>query len=355
MKGRVLLCALDWGLGHATRSLALLGELERCGFSVVIASSGAALTLMRLELPGNRFYELPGYGISYSNSFSFEWGMLMQSRKVLDAVSHEHAVTLEILRKEKIDIIISDNRYGCFDSSVHSIFLSHQLHIMLSSAWRLLSPVVNALHMRMVSKFHEVWVPDFPDHVLSGELSRSSLQNLTFIGSLSTMTRLQEAPEKELDFIAVISGPEPERARFSDMLFRQLNDSGKRFLLVEGKPGTEAGSGRRANFVGRKDLSILIQKSSFVISRSGYSTIMDMAALGGKAIFVPTPGQTEQEYLARRMDELGIASWQTQDNFDLAQAIEDTDPRKGFDLMIDRKNTLLAKAISNLATHGILD
>jgi UDP:flavonoid glycosyltransferase YjiC (YdhE family) len=355
MKNRVLLCVLDWGLGHATRSLAVLNELERQGFEVIIASSGAALTLLTLESPGHTFYELPGYGVSYSNRFSFELGMIAQSRKILDAVSREQAATREILRKERIDAIISDTRYGCFEEGTRSIFLSHHLQIMATGAWKLFSPMVNAWHRRMISKFHDVWVPDYPDQHLSGELSRLDFRSVKFIGPLTTMRRSQETTATEFDIIAVLSGPEPERTRFSELLFRQLKDSGKRFLLVEGKPGAAATAPPRINFLRREELAACIGKSAVVISRSGYTTIMDMAALGGRAIFVPTPGQTEQLYLARRMARLGIAGYHAQNNFNLARALEDSVHYTGFDAARDRTNDLLANALSNLTINGTLD
>jgi UDP:flavonoid glycosyltransferase YjiC (YdhE family) len=199
-----------------------------------------------------------------------------------------------------------------------------------------------------------VWVPDYPDQSLSGELS-SGLREVTYVGPLTTMRKFQDVPQVKYDLIAVLSGPEPERTRLQEILFRQLGDSGRRFLLVEGNPGSAQASPNRVGFLTRAELNVAIQSSSVLISRSGYSTIMDLTAVGGKAIFIPTPGQTEQVYLAEQMEKRGIALYQTQDNFDLARAIADVPRYRGFDEFKERGNELLKTAISNLTRDGKLD
>ena len=329
MKRRVLICVLDWGLGHATRCLALIEQLELNDFDVVIASSGKALSLLRIELPDRDICELPGYDITY-DSKSFEWGILRQSRKIMSAISLERDATREIVRREKIDLIISDNRYGCLD------------------------PAANALHRSLISKFDHVWVPDYPDRSLSGELS-SDVRKATFVGPLTTMRKPGFEQQVKHDLIAVLSGPEPERSRLVEILFTQLNASGKRFLLVEGDPDSRQVSSNRVGFLRRSELNVAIQSSSVLISRSGYSTIMDMTAVGGKVIFIPTPGQTEQLYLAEQMEKRGIALYQAQDNFDLARALADSPSYRGFDEFKGRDNELLKTALSNLKRDGNLD
>lgn len=348
MNHRVLLCVLDWGLGHATRCLALVEQLQAHNYEVIVASSGRALALLRLELPRHMIYELPGYDVHY-NSPSFEWGMVTQSRKILDAISQEQVTTREILAKEKIDLIISDNRYGCHNPEVKSIFLSHHLQIRFSGLWKIPGTIVNSLHRRLIRKFSEVWVPDYPDHLLSGDLSRSDLDNLTFIGPLSSMRRSERVLTKKYDLLAVLSGPEPGRSRLSDILYNQLKGSGKNFLLVEGRPEKKGpASGDRVEFMTRSELSEAIQESHVVISRSGYSTVMDLATLGCKAVFIPTPGQTEQLYLAQQLEEKRIAFQQPQDNFELARALGEVVNYMGFDGLARPGNDLLRKAISNL-------
>ena len=353
MKQRVLLCVLDWGLGHAARCLSLLQELELCNHQVVVASSGKALAFLRIELPGRDIHELPGYDINYESK-SFEWGIIRQSRKIQSAVSLEHELTREIVRKEKVDVIISDNRYGCYDESVPGIFLSHHINIRAHGAWRALEPAANAYHRNLISKFDHVWVPDYPDQSLSGELS-SGLPQATFIGPLTTMRKLANVPHVKYDLIAVLSGPEPERTRLEEILFGQLKDSGKLFLLVGGNPDSRKVSPDHIGFLTRAELNVAIQSSSMLISRSGYSTIMDMTAVGGNATFIPTPGQTEQLYLAEQMEKRGIAFYQAQDNFDLALALAEATRYKGFDEFKDRDNGLLKTAISNLTNDGKLD
>lgn len=349
MKGRILLCVLDWGLGHATRSLAVVEELEFNQFEVILASSGDALALLRLELPHHTVYELPAYNVLY-NTRSFQWGIILQSRKILSAINREHSLVGEIVRRERIDCIISDNRYGCYHDGVRSIFLSHHLNILLSGTWQVLGPALNELHIRLIRKFQEVWVPDYPDRTLSGDLSRIESSDVRFIGPLSTMRVEQDSQGVKRDVIAVLSGPEPARTRFSELLFQQLSSYGRDFLIVEGRPGLRNGSSpSRVDFLKRKELGRAIRESSIVISRPGYSTIMDMSALGGKCIFIPTPGQTEQIYLAAHMQTTGIAPYHAQDKLDLAHAIADSSHYKGFDGLKEKEDRFLRKAILDLA------
>jgi hypothetical protein len=353
MKRRVLLCALDWGLGHATRCLPVAEALRKNNLDVVLASSGNALALLRRELHGYSIHELPGYDVDY-DSRSFEWGIIRQSRKIWKAISSEHTATDEIVGKDNIDIIISDNRFGCYHQNTRNIFLSHHLNIRTSGLWRMLGPVVNAWHRRLIRRFDEVWIPDYPDHRLSGELSRGDFNNAKFVGALSSMRKADKVNERRYDVIAVLSGPEPQRTRFGEIVFDQLLKTGKRFVVVEGKPDTFENSDHRVAFMSRNDLNEAIAGSEIVISRSGYSTIMDLSATGGKAIFVPTPGQTEQIYLAGLMHDRRIAFYQTQDNFDLALALDKCNNFTGF-TGNDQPNELLANAIQNLMGNGKVD
>jgi predicted glycosyltransferase len=60
-----------------------------------------------------------------------------------------------------------------------------------------------------------------------------------------------------------------------------------------------------------------IERAEWVISRCGYSTIMDLVALQKKALLIPTPAQTEQEYLAAYLHRKHIAFTTSQKNFSL--------------------------------------
>ena len=349
MKGKILLCVLDWGLGHATRSLALARILITQGFDVEVASSGSALALLKEEMPGARFHLLTGYNINYPANASFVLGMIAQLGKIRRAIRSEESEIHAIVAAGKFKAIISDNRYGCHHSTVRSIFLSHHLHVSLPGPWRIFQRWLNRSHNKMINKFDECWVPDFQDHALSGDLSRVSLGKMTFVGPLSTMVSSAVKRAKKYELLAVLSGPEPQRTSFSELLLRQLQGSKRSWLLVHGLPGGDnVESPDQVPFMKRSALNQAMEESELIIARPGYSTVMDLSILGGRAVFVPTPGQTEQRYLADQLMASGIAFSQDQSKLNLDDAIAASTRFKGFSGNIQQPGELLLKAIATL-------
>jgi uncharacterized protein (TIGR00661 family) len=348
MKGKVLLCVLDWGLGHATRSLALTRFLQAHNVEYAIASSGNALVLLKGELPTCRFYQLPSYDVTYDSS-DFISGILRQLPKISHAIKQERTEIDRILATDHFATIISDCRYGCYHPSAHCIFLSHQLQIQLTGRWRMLKPLINFIHRRMIGRFDECWVPDYPDRFLTGELSRLSFDQLKFVGPLSTMKRTHLVTHSRYRVLAVLSGPEPQRSIFAQLIRSHLEKIEGPWLIVQGLPGEEeAQAGGEVSFMTRNDLNDAIQRAELVVARSGYSTVMDVAAVGARALFVPTPGQTEQVYLAARIMKAGIACCQQQDDLDVAEAINTRDSYSGFPEMNGKGDSLVSEAIRSL-------
>jgi predicted glycosyltransferase len=351
MKGRILLCVLDWGLGHATRSLALAKTLHAEQFEVIFASSGSALDLLKIEMPLAKFYVLPSYDVTYQFGGSFTQNIVRQLGKIRRVVKEEHRIIDQIVKSDRFDLIISDNRYGCFHPDVRSIFLSHHLKIRLTGGWKLLSGVVNAMHRKRITRFDECWVPDFPNRQLSGDLSELAVLNKRFIGPLSTMRRSSKQPKKKYSMLCILSGPEPQRTLFANALIKQLENVETSWLLVHGVPNGAPQDPRQRAFMTRDELNRVIEESDWVICRSGYSSIMDLAALGSKAFLVPTPGQTEQLYLADMLMERGVCFCQQQDKLDLRGAMEASRDYHGF-LGADHPDDLLIQAIQSLSSQG---
>jgi hypothetical protein len=307
-----------------------------------------ALSLLKEEMPGAKFHHLTGYNIKYPIHGSFAIGILSQIGKISRAIRHEEREIAAIVAAGNFSAIISDNRYGCHHSSVKSIFLSHHLNVRLPGMWRMFQRSLNRRHARMIGRFDECWVPDFDDHALSGDLSRLSLNRITFVGLLSTMVPSEVTRPKKYELLAVLSGPEPQRTRFSELMLEQLRASTRSWLMVHGLPGkSHPGSSGEVPFMRRSELRQAMEESELIITRSGYSTVMDLASLGGKAIFVPTPGQTEQSYLADQLMASGIAFSQNQDKFNLDQAIAASSHYKGFSEG-QQSDALLLKAIATL-------
>ena len=331
---RVLVAPLDWGLGHATRCIPIIEALQKRRVEIFIASSGSALALLRKEFPALTFFSLPSYRVRYPNRGSFVFSMFLQIPKISAAISREHEQMDKLVADSKIDLIISDNRYGCWSSSIPSVFIGHQLNIQLPSTWRILKPTFDWLHKRMIRKFDQCWVPDETQINLTGDLSQLSSLEIRKIGILSRFQK--RVDQKKYDIAFVLSGPEPQRTIFEKIVVREcMKFSQLSIIIVRGVVEGEGnwrqdGNLTTVNFLTSSKLEEVINQSKLVIARSGYSTIMDLYRLGKKAVFVPTPGQTEQEYLGRKLMKEKVALCVDQGQFSLEQALGLTQDYSGF-------------------------
>lgn len=295
MTRRVLYGVLNWGLGHATRSSVLIHALQNEGFEVILASDGAAGDWLQEEFPHLEYRPLPGYDIQYSSG-DRQWpAILAQLPKMASAARREHALLKVWLDELRPSGIISDNRLGFYHSAVPSVYLSHQLRPQMGP----LSGIAGRMHQFYFRHYDQIWVPDHADLQMSGSLSRSS-KPIHFTGLLSALKANPD--ERAAQVVIILSGPEPQRSILERELFDQANALPKDTILVRGINGAcpDRYSQRFKVYdrLGRQDLSLLLQKAEVVISRSGYSSIMDYIHLGKRALLIPTPGQSEQEYLA---------------------------------------------------------
>ncbi|MCB0475261.1 MAG: glycosyltransferase [Flavobacteriaceae bacterium] len=318
-KKKILVAPLNWGLGHATRCIPIINALKDLGFQPVIASDGDALALLQKEFPGLISYSLPGYDISYSQSGKLKFRVLLQAPKMLRAMIKERKAVQRIHEKEGFIGIISDNRFGVYVKGIPSVYITRQIRVLSGNT----TAISSKIHRQFISKFDECWIPDQKNKLnLSGELSRSaSLKaKLKYIGILSRFEK--KAVEKKYSLLVVLSGPEPQRTLLEQKLVRQLAHFDKKVLFVRGcfsketltpdNPNIEV-----KNYLLSEELERVIMASELVLARSGYSTLMDLTKLEKKAFFIPTPGQYEQHYLAKRCEELKIAPFCSQENFDL--------------------------------------
>ena len=321
---RVLVAPLNWGLGHATRCIPIIKKLLQNGFEVILASDGRSLKLLQEEFPKLQIIELPAYGIRYSKD-NMIINIALQIPKILVAVWKENNFIKEVIENDKIDIILSDNRYGCKSKKAKNIFISHQINIIIPL--KPLEWLVNKINHFLINQFDECWIPDFPaENSLAGRLSKSDkLIKPKYLGTLSRMKELNV--ENKYDIIAVISGPEPQRTSFEKIIIKEFKATDQKCLVVQGR--TELKEEIQINqnikivsFLNSKELSEAIQSSKLVICRAGYSSIMDLVKLKKKAILVPTPGQTEQEYLASRLRDKKLFSIQQQTSFSLEKGLE---------------------------------
>ncbi len=351
---KILIAPLDWGLGHATRCIPIINQLLSAGCEIIVASEGKQKHLLKTEFPFVKFLDLSGYRINYSKNDGFTLRkIIFQIPKILIQINREKRWLNRILSKEKPDAIISDNRYGFYSRSVPSIFITHQLHIKAPFGKKT-GRALQTLNYRFINRFSFCWVPDFGDGInLAGELSHPDKLPVIptrYIGPLTRFAKLNKPIENNL--LVIISGPEPQRTVFEDILFKQLGDFNGKVVVVRGLPGANEMPSASPhitihNHLSSEALNDVIERSEFIISRAGYSTIMDLLALGKKSILVPTPGQPEQEYLAEYLFKSKIIFSAKQQSFNLSDCMEKA---KQFSFVkIERnKPALLKDAISEM-------
>lgn len=320
-KKTIMVAPLHWGLGHATRCIPIIRELLAHNFSVLLASDGAALMLLQKEFPELEAIKLPSYNIKYpKNGIFFKWKMFVQFPKIQKTIASEREIVEQLVSENKIQGIISDNRFGVRSEKIPSVFITHQLNVLTGST----SFFSSKVHQKIISKFDVCWVPDVDDFSsnLSGRLGHleKDIFPVKYIGILSRIKKQELA--KKIAILILISGPEPQRSVFEKMLKSVFQNSNKRVLMIRGVVEAEQkwesfGSIEIVNYMASLELEETINKSEVVICRSGYTTIMDLTILGKKAFFIPTPGQYEQEYLANRLDSLGIVPSCKQKDFKL--------------------------------------
>lgn len=320
---RNLICVLDWGIGHASRSLALARRLVDHGETVNFASAGGALAMLRHEWDEPaRFFPLVAYNIDYRSS-KMAINVGRQLPKIINTVRKEHRQLANILQAAPHDRVISDSRFGCFHSRIPSVMLTHQLHPIFGL------PLAGNLYRWFLQRnFSEFWVPDHqPPGNLSGQLSDPcGYSVVNYVGPLS---RLKVAPppiKKIYDYGCLLSGPEPQRTYLEELLLKKLKTVPGKHWVVAGQPGkrgwdtvmdSPASRIDSIAFSSAEKTALLLRQSRKIICRSGYSTLMDLDHLRIENILlIPTPGQTEQIYLAQRWADLGRANWVPQKQLD---------------------------------------
>ncbi|ATL46661.1 glycosyl transferase family 28 [Chitinophaga caeni] len=326
---KILIVPLDWGLGHATRDIPLIYELLNAGCEVIIAAEGKHAALLHQEFPGLTMLPLPGYRIQYAQKgLFFGPKIIQQIPKIYKSVTYENNWLREIVKEYKIDAVISDNRFGLHHPGIKSVFISHQLLIKTPFG----KPVENwlqSINYSYINKYDECWVPDFQgDNNLSGELGHPKKlpEHTKYLGCLS---RFEPIPgiEKKYDVLALISGPEPQRSNLESMILEQIKSLPIKALIVSGLPGqpfkNEIAPGIiHVNHLDSKSLNEAMIASDLVISRTGYTTLMDLAKLDKKSVLIPTPGQSEQEYLGDYFMKKGYSYCIPQQKFILAEALK---------------------------------
>jgi uncharacterized protein (TIGR00661 family) len=338
-KLRILVAPLDWGLGHATRCIPIIKELLHQNCEVWLAAEGAQETLLKQEFPQLTFLPLRGYRIKYGRSAAgMVWNIFSQTRKILQAIKQENIWLKEMMKKHNFDAVISDNRYGLYHNKIPCVFITHQLYIK-SPLGKWAERLLQKKNYSYINRFSKCWVPDEEgENNLAGELSHPEKKPaflLKYIGPISRFENINDLPHSppvgetgsKDHLLVILSGPEPQRSILENKIIKDIAHYGGTATIVRGLPGTVTiiPSGNTIKFYNHlpaEELNKEMSRAEYIISRSGYSTVMDVVKLQKKSIFIPTPGQTEQEYLAKYLQDKNIAVSISQNSFSLSSALQ---------------------------------
>ena len=319
---KVLLAPLNWGLGHATRCIPLIRQYMAQGREVVLGGDGESLLLLRKTFPQLRVIDLPSLELRYTDNAKQRGFYLRAIPALIRFTIADYYYLRQQLAIEHFDLVISDNRFGLFSRQTRCVYITHQLYVQLPKRLSLFQSLARALHACIYKRYSEVWVPDYADPInnLAGALAHGGRfdRRATYIGPLSRFGSSEAGvqpvalgmhnPASGYPIMAVLSGLEPQRTLFEQELVARFKESQQPVLIVRGKIGgpttaTHIGAVTLLPHISDEELLPLLQQADKIIVRSGYSTIMDLAVLGllHKAEFHPTPGQSEQEYLASKL------------------------------------------------------
>jgi len=344
-KKNILICPLDWGLGHATRCVPIIKECIHQGANVILAASNRPLAFLKKEFPNLTFIDFPGYNIKYPENGKMVFSMLKSAPGILKAIKNEKKILEKIIHDYNIDIVISDNRFGLQSKDAYCIYITHQVMIKCPPSLSFLEKYLYKIHRSYIKKYDECWIPDFANGInLSGDLSHKypAHKNTFFIQPLSRFNLLkpeEKKSDKKYDVIVVLSGPEPQRSIFEEIVLEQAKTMNHiKFLFVRGITEEVQDIKQKENIsmvshLETEALRKAMIESGLIICRPGYSSIMDIVKLNKNAVFVPTPGQTEQLYLAGYFLSRNIFYSTNQEDFNLDNCLLKSYYYKGIGLI----------------------
>lgn len=304
-------------------------KLREMGHVVYIAGDKACIALFAAEAPDIKPLFFPGFIMRYSRWLPGFLTAILKIPSIIYNSVKDHIILKKIVKENNIDIVISDNRFGCWNSRTKSVYVTHQLRIIFPTPFRFLEPVGIAIHRLIINKYDHCLVPDFPGEInLSGDLSHNLRlsDNTRYTGLLSRFS-MQSYNSKSNVYAdpydcIILSGPEPQKGILRQKLLNSFERCNKNIIIFEGRPGMPDDNGEKGkiitmNHVGTKKMGEIILESERIFTRSGYTTIMELISLSCTALLIPTPGQTEQEYLAGYLEKKGWFTTATQDKSDL--------------------------------------
>ena len=314
-------------MGHTTRIIPLIDFLIHKENKVVIAADGLCLKYLKQRFPKLIIEEISGYNIKYNKNMAID--MLLQLPKIILGIRNERIETDALVRKHLIDIVISDCRYGVFSKKIPSYFITHQLRFQLPIFLKFFEPLGDFFNIFMFRFYNYIIIPDIKELPnLTGDLSHkgiiSKYSKLKYLGVFCNVSKLDI--NEDIDFLISISGPEIQRTLFEKLLLDQIDSLSGKIVVVLGKPGSDNSYRHKNveiyNHVSRKKQNELLNRAKLIICRSGYTTVMELTALNKIALLIPTPGQTEQEYLAKYYKKTGLFNVAEQKKLNISKEIK---------------------------------
>ncbi|VVB97546.1 Glycosyl transferase family 1 [uncultured archaeon] len=348
--GHIFISPLSWGLGHAARVTPIIRELLTHGHEVTIATSGGALEMLKKEFPGCHFIFFQDYPAPYSSTRFFLPKFALSIPNLTMALGDEKKIADSLLSGNKYDMVISDSRLGVYSDNIPSFFISHQLRFSLPSYIKPVETFSLYINEYFHKKFERIIIPDNnPDTVcLSGKLclsTRRTTNMKAYYSGILCPSHKMDVPE-DLDFLISISGPEPQRSKLEEILLRQVKKLPGEKVVLLGRPrdNFEKKLDRHTtvkSYVSYEEKNLLMNRAKFIISRSGYTTMMEIAELDKKhGLFTPTPGQTEQEYLSEFYEKQRWFHSKSQYGLDLLKDVDKAMEYKGFPAMQKTKDNM---------------
>ncbi len=334
MSRRILYGVYHWGLGHATRSLVLIRALiERGDHVIILMQPGPGMRLLQSEL-GDAceyypFRDTPAPFSRYPAVFYLRMATAMPW--VLAGYRREHRLTEKLVAERRLDCVVSDSRLGVWSGQVPSYCIFHSIHQRVPFFSRFTERFVEWGQRDLLKGFSKVLIPDVADGGgLSGWLGHDPAFDwgdgrLVYIGPLSSVKRID--CEQDIDVFFSVSGIEPQRGLLEKLVLEALPGLSGRIVVTLGRPHDDGECREIAGasvygYLDRERQGEMLNRAKLVFTRSGYTTLMELAGLGKHALFVATPGQSEQEYLARFHRERGHVWSVEQKHLDIPRDIE---------------------------------
>jgi len=331
-KKTVLVAPLNWGLGHATRIVPIVETFLNYNSKVIVAADKRPYEFLKQRFPDIEIIRFPGFEPEYTTKASMALKMLLSFPLMLKKGRDANKMLQNIIAQHDVDIIISDNRFEAYSKDTYSVFITHQLNVQTIGWQWTFKPLITKLINNYIKHYDELWIPDYenPEQNLSGKLShikKFPIKNYHFIGPLSRFEHNDNHNDIEKnDLLIILSGPEPQRTKLENLLIKQVLQSNLKTIILQSKPeenkNTQKENIKFISHASDKQIADLIKSARMIISRPGYSTVMDLSVFGKKAIFIPTPRQTEQEYLAKKLKSRGYCYYEKQKIFDLNRSLK---------------------------------